>query len=44
MTRIDMMKHVDLLTNLDENDRSDVNLQLKRINERLQVCTKSITY
>lgn len=37
MTRIDMMKHVDLLTNLDENDRADVNMQLKRINARLQV-------
>lgn len=37
MTKIDMMKHVDLLTNLDENDRDDINMQLKRINERLQV-------
>lgn len=37
MTKIDMMKHVDLLTNLDKNDRDDINLQLKRINERLQV-------
>lgn len=37
MTKIDMMKHVDILENLDVNDRDDINLQLKRINERLQV-------
>lgn len=40
MTKIDMMKHVDILENLDVNDRDDINLQLKRINERLQVSSQ----
>jgi BCL2-associated athanogene 2 len=37
LTRIDMLKNTDLLTNLSEADQEEVSLQLKRINERLQV-------
>ena len=37
LTRIDMLKTTDLLTNLSEGDQEEVSTQLKRINERLQV-------
>lgn len=37
LTRIDMLKNTDLLTNLSEADQEEVSMQLKRINERLQV-------
>lgn len=37
LTRIDMLKNTDLLSNLSEADHEEVNLTLKRINERLQV-------
>lgn len=37
LTRIDMLKNTDLLTNLSEADQEEVSTQLKRINERLQV-------
>jgi BCL2-associated athanogene 2 len=37
LTRIDMLKNTDMLTNLSEADQEEVSLQLKRINKRLQV-------
>lgn len=37
LTRIDMLKNTDLLSNLSEADHEEVSLTLKRINERLQV-------
>jgi dsDNA-binding SOS-regulon protein len=36
-TRIDMLKNTEVLSNLSEADKEEVDLQLKRINERLQV-------
>lgn len=37
LTRIDMLKNTDLLTNLSEADQEEIGLTLKRINERLEV-------
>jgi BCL2-associated athanogene 2 len=37
LTRIDLLKNTDLLTNLNEEDQEEIGLHLKRINERLQV-------
>jgi BCL2-associated athanogene 2 len=37
LTRIDMLKNTDLLSNLNESDREEIGLQLHRINERLKV-------
>jgi BCL2-associated athanogene 2 len=39
-TRIDLLKNTDVLSNLNEADREEVNLQLKRINARLQASLK----
>lgn len=36
-TRIDMLKNTEVLSNLNEDDKEEISLQLKRINERLQV-------
>lgn len=37
LTRIDMLKNTEVLSNLNEDDKEEISLQLKRINERLQV-------
>lgn len=39
LTRIDMLKNTDVLSNLSAEDKDEVYQQLKRINERLQVRT-----
>ncbi|CRK92154.1 CLUMA_CG005706, isoform A [Clunio marinus] len=36
LTRIDMLKNTDVLSNLKEADQEEINLHLQRINERLQ--------
>lgn len=41
MIRIDMLKNTDVLTNLNAADQEEISLQLKRINERLQVIINS---
>lgn len=41
LTRIDMLKNTDVLSNLNEADKEEVDLQLKRINERLQVISSA---
>lgn len=39
LTRIDLLKNTDLLSNLNATDHEEVGLQLSRINARLQVRT-----
>lgn len=42
-TRIDMLKNTDILSNLNESDKEEIGMQLKRINERLQVSSTIVT-
>jgi BCL2-associated athanogene 2 len=39
-THIDMLKNTDVLSNLNEADKEEVELQLKRINARMQASLK----
>lgn len=37
LTRIDMLKNTEVLSNLNETDKEEISVELKRINDRLQV-------
>lgn len=43
LTRIDMLKHTDLLTSLSAADHEEIHMTLQRINERLQVTLETLT-
>lgn len=43
LTRIDMLKNTEVLSNLNETDKEEISVELKRINDRLQVRVKRLS-